>query len=138
MKIRERLFAALFLLVSVATCWAASPATPPQLRPGIVCDEATTAIASALASQGWVYVMPQPKSAQAAWGNRDGRTTWWLGYWQNTKTGATSVKQPTKGTGDNYTGDGQAGKGVWRRGGSPPLPSKVEWLCSKNGGVAPK
>ena len=29
--------------------------------------------------------MPQPKSRQAAWGNGDGRTTWFYGFWDNEK-----------------------------------------------------
>lgn len=30
--------------------------------------------AYSLASQGWRYTLPRPKSPQAAWGNTDGRT----------------------------------------------------------------
>jgi len=36
-----------------------------------------------LTADGWCFVPPRPKSAQAAPGNTDRRTTWWEGYWEN-------------------------------------------------------
>src|SRR5262245_34346531 len=57
------------------------------LRPGAKATAAETQTAAEMRAQGWSYTMPQPKSAQARWGNRDGRTTWFNGFWQNTKTG---------------------------------------------------
>jgi hypothetical protein len=36
-----------------------------------------------LLNEGWCYIAPTPKSAQARHGNYDGRTTWWVGYWKN-------------------------------------------------------
>ncbi len=56
--------------------------TPPFLRRGIQADKATLSAAVELYSQGWRFTMPRPKSAQAAWGNYDRRTTWWYGYWE--------------------------------------------------------
>ena len=74
-------------------------------------------------ADGWVYIMPQPKSPQASWGNGDGRTTWWFGYWTNEKTGETSSETP-KLRGNRYVGDGEGRD--WRRGGSPGCPTQLE------------
>src|SRR5258708_1434364 len=43
------------------------------------CDAATLQTGLNLKRAGWTYIMPEPKSPQAAWGNPDGRTTWWTG-----------------------------------------------------------
>ncbi len=111
---------------------------PPEVRQfSFSCDKATIEYAVVLRHAGWVYIMPQPKSPQAAWGNRDGRTTWWVGYWLNDKTQATSLTQPAKDDEGVFVGDGSGGR-RWRRGGSPLAPTKIEWLCSKAGGIAPK
>lgn len=127
--------AALFIGYAVA-CLAAETSIPRPLRGGIDCDQATIALALDLNHHGWVYLMPQPKSPQAAWGNRDGRTTWWIGYWVNEQTKATSLAQPQRDTNGQYVGDGLGGP-RWRRGGTPPPPSKIEWLCSRSGGIPP-
>jgi hypothetical protein len=81
--------------------------------------------------------MPEPKSHQAAWGNHDGRTTWWVGYWVNRRTGATSSSQPKMDSTGEFVGDGN-GFRAWRRGGTPRPPSKIEWLCSSYGGMPPR
>lgn len=109
---------------------------PSELRGGIQADQATIQKALEMKHQGWIYIMPAPKSAQAAWGNRDGRTTWWLGYWVNGKTKQTSSEEPVLKDG-KYVGDDQ-GVRVWRRGGSAPAPSKIEWLLSNGGGIPPR
>jgi hypothetical protein len=108
---------------------------PPCLRGGIKADQETIKIALAMQEQGWEYIMPEPKSPQAAWGNTDGRTTWYVGYWRNSKTGETSSSTPKLQDG-KYVGDGSGGPG-WRRGGSPPPPTKLQWLLSKSGGISP-
>ena len=137
---RPKLFtaalAALFLVCGLVCAATAAP-IPLPLRGGIECDTARIALALELNQQGWVYIMPQPKSPQAAWGNRDGRTTWWIGYWVNERTNATSLSQPTKDAKGIYIGDGGGGP-RWRRGGSPPLPTIIEWLCSRSGGIPPR
>jgi len=69
--------------------------------------------------QGWRYTMPQPKSRQAAWGNRDGRTTWWYGGWVNEKLNRYSKTTPTKRENGLYLGDAQNNIGMWRNGGTP-------------------
>ena len=91
--------------------------------------------AKRLIAAGWVYVMPRPKSAQARWGNSDGRTTWYNGYWQNRDNDRVSRSQPSPANG--YKGDGQDDRG-WRRGGSPRFPNIIEWMCSRSGGVEPR
>ena len=106
-----------------------------ELRGGSSPTATEEALAKKLQSEGWVYIMPQPKSAQAAWGNKDGRTTWFNGSWKNSKTGRSSTEQPSES--DGYQGDGIGASG-YRRGGSPSAPSQVEWLCSKSGGIAPR
>ena len=117
------------------------PATadaPKGLRPlegGKKAPAEAVALATKLQSAGWIYVMPEPKSKAAKWGNTDTRTTWFPGYWKNAKSGATSVAQPSESSG--FKGDG-AGKPKWKDGGSPKAPSFVEWLCSVDGGVAPE
>jgi hypothetical protein len=86
--------------------------------------------AHSLATAGWRYVLPQPKSAQAAWGNYDGRTTWWYGYWENIKTNEYSSAIPKLGQSGVWVGDGQNRRGYYRRGGSPAYPTKVELILS--------
>jgi hypothetical protein len=111
---------------------------PSELRArNFTCDKATIQTAIAIRHAGWTYIMPQPKSPQAAWGNRDGRTTWWIGYWINGKNDATSLTQPIAKADSQWVGDGKGGH-IWRRGGSPPPPSKIEWLCSTHGGIPPE
>jgi hypothetical protein len=115
----------------------ASDAGPKGLR-SIEGGEApadAVALATKLQAAGWVYVMPEPKSKAAKWGNKDTRTTWFPGYWKNAKSGGTSVSQPAES--DGFKGDGEA-KPKWRDGGSPKPPSYVEWLCSNEGGIAPE
>ena len=130
------LIAAVSTWTSTSSSAAGAVSIPPQLRQGVDCDAVTVTTAVELVGQGWVYTMPQPKSAQAAWGNPDGRTTWFVGYWSNTKTRERSSITPIKGSDGQYVGDGK-GVAYWRRGGSPRPPSKIEWLCSKSGGVKP-
>jgi hypothetical protein len=113
---------------------AQAPGKAPALRPGVTASDSDRQTASSLCEQGWKYVMPKPKSPQATWGNHDGRTTWFVGYWTNSTTRATSAKQPVRGADGICAGSGAAVSGAWRRGGSPALPSKVEWLCSLDGG----
>src|SRR5712671_3249502 len=75
---------------------AAPHSASTELRGGISCNDATTQTALELKRAGWTYNMPEPKSAKAAWGVRDGRTTWWVGYWTNERNNSTSSIQPTK------------------------------------------
>ena len=100
-------------------------------------DKTTLQTALDLKHAGWTYVMPRPKSPQAAWGNRDGRTTWYVGYWTNLKTGSTGSLQPTADNRGRWLGDGK-GLQPWRRGGSPSPPTAIEWLCSTSGGIMPR
>ena len=90
---------------------------------------ADRALAAEMRAAGWTYILPEPKSKAAKWGNTDSRTTWFPGYWKNEKTNATSVSQPKK---PGFAGDAQD-KPKWRDGGSPGPVSWVEWLCSKEG-----
>ncbi|HLX94546.1 MAG TPA: hypothetical protein VKU37_02255 [Verrucomicrobiae bacterium] len=59
-----------------------------------------------------------------------------VGYWINKNNQDTSSTQPQKDASGQSTGDGN-GVHTWRRGGSPPPPTKIEWLCSDFGGVPP-
>jgi len=111
---------------------------PTFLRQGITTDKESIKAAIELFSQGWRYYMPMPKSRQAEWGNGDRRTTWWYGYWINEKTKSLSRTDPTKHSNGIYYGDNQDLRFTWRNGGSPPIPTKLEWLLSTNGGVAPE
>ena len=110
---------------------------PDFLRQGIQADVATQTTAVEMYLQGWRYKMPAPKSTQAAWGNSDGRTTWWYGYWHSTSTEQVSDTQPVKKENGLYEGDNQDHRYSYRRGGSPRYPNKVEWLLSEYGGVPP-
>lgn len=87
--------------------------------------------------QGWFYVMPEPKSNQARWGNTDGRTTWWKGHWVNNQRGESSITVPKKNSKGIFIGDGNSNEGEWRRGGTPSRPSVLEWLLSIDGGIRP-
>jgi len=111
---------------------------PEFLRKGINVDRETLIEAVKIYLQGWRYTMPQPKSAQAAWGNYDGRTTWWKGYWYNNKTNKYSRIKPHKQSNGYYYGDEQNEKDYWSNGGSPGNPSKIDWLLSSEGGVKPQ
>ena len=110
---------------------------PNFLRQGINVDKQTLKTAVEMYLQGWRYTMPAPKSSQASWGNHDGRTTWWKGYWYNNKTQKYSRKTPEKQTNGYYYGDEQNDEGYWSNGGSPKYPSKIDWLLSSSGGVKP-
>lgn len=110
---------------------------PEFLRQGIKVDRKTIIIAIEMYQQGWRYTMPRPKSAQARWGNYDGRTTWWFGYWENIKTNAFSQDMPVKSDNGIYYGNDRDLRFSWRRGGSPRYPNKIEWLLSDAGGVKP-
>ncbi|NOY07481.1 MAG: hypothetical protein GXP33_01380 [Spirochaetes bacterium] len=110
---------------------------PNFLRGGIKCNSETIKIAVEMYFNGWRYTMPRPKSAQARWGNYDGRTTWYNGYWYNEKTKLYSKKTPHK-IDSTYVGDRQNNSRTWRNGGSPPFPAKIEWLLSEQGGAAPQ
>lgn len=110
---------------------------PGFLRQGISVDQNTLKVAVEMYLQGWRYTMPVPKSNQARWGNYDGRTTWWMGYWYNKKTHKYSESTPEKQSNGYYYGDEQDQKGYWRRGGSPSYPTNIEWLLSSYGGVRP-
>jgi len=114
---------------------ALTPETLPSfLRPGRQADVATQSTAVEMYLQGWRYMMPAPKSAQAAWGNSDGRTTWWYGYWYNVDGERHSASQPTVSDDCEYRGDGQNLANTWRNGGSPSHPTLLEWLLSEYGG----
>jgi hypothetical protein len=132
---------ALGLLATIAGMIASAQATTPiapELR-ACTCspDKTTLQTALDLKHAGWTYVMPKPKSPQAAWGNRDGRTTWYYGYWTNLKTHSTSSRQPIQDDKGQWVGD-EKGLQAWRRGGSPPPPTQIEWLCSTSGGIMPR
>jgi len=110
---------------------------PSFLRQGISVDRTIVVTAVEMYLQGWRYTMPVPKSAQAAWGNGDGRTTWWYGYWYNASTKAVSNSTPVRKKNGHYYGDGQDQSNYYRNGGSPSWPTKLEWLLSESGGVKP-
>jgi endonuclease/exonuclease/phosphatase family metal-dependent hydrolase len=108
---------------------AATSADASGPRPVGDAPAAARTLAAELRAAGWAYVLPEPKSNAAKWGNTDTRTTWWPGHWKNGKTGRTSVTEPAK---PGWMGDG-AEKPKWRDGGSPGPVTWVEWLCSKEG-----
>lgn len=139
MKTMRLLPAVLMLVLGTSSIVSAenTNSIPSGLRKGdFSCDQATIQTALELKRAGWTYIMPEPKSPQAAWGNRDGRTTWWVGYWVNKQNNSTSSTQPKKDASGQLVGDGN-GSRSWRRGGSPPPPTKIEWLCSDFGGIPP-
>jgi hypothetical protein len=107
---------------------------PAYLRQGIKASRAEIITAIEMYNQGWQYTMPRPKSAQAAWGHRDGRTTWYYGWWFNENTKLYSDVTPRKTVNGLYLGDNQNQAGSWRNGGSPPWPDVYMYLLSRNGG----
>lgn len=104
------------------------------LRDGVKASDNQILIACEIYSQGWVYVMPRPKSSQASWGNWDGRTTWYNGYWHNAKTNLYSNTTPIKKKSGLYLGDNQNYSNTWRNGGTPPTPDVYMFLLSNSGG----
>jgi hypothetical protein len=131
MNFRKNQFALFFFFVSV-TIYAAD--IPDFLRQGIDATPEQIAVAVEMYNQGWRYTMPEPKSAKAAWGVRDGRTTWYYGWWKNKKTGAYSSITPHKNENGEYIGNGTNDSGSWRRGGSPGRPDVYMFLFSPSGG----
>ncbi|MEY3143263.1 MAG: hypothetical protein RLY21_1756 [Planctomycetota bacterium] len=117
-----------------ATKPAATAADASGPRPVGEPPAADQKLAAELRAAGWTFILPEPKSKAAKWGNTDPRTTWWPGFWRNEKTGAMSASQPkgdpSKGRG--FVGDGQD-KPKWRDGGSPGPVGWVEWLSSSEG-----
>jgi len=105
-----------------------------KLRKGISADEKEIQIACEIYAQGWRYTMPRPKSNQAAWGNRDKRTTWFYGWWYNEKTGEYSDATPQKTKSGLYKGDSRNNAHSWRNGGSPSYPDIYMYLLSSSGG----
>jgi len=85
-----------------------------------------------LRDAGWEYMLPYPKSKAAAWSKKGGTTTWWPGYWRNTKLGTTSRSQPD---GSGLKGDGKPvpAKDEYTKSGAPGRVTWVEWLCSVPG-----
>ena len=115
-----KLFCALLLITGIGAACAPTSDETAEASPEVQKQ------AQVMKEQGWVYVMPRPKSAKARWGNPDGRTTWWLGYWRNSKTRDYSRTTPTLDDEGQYTGDGVNDSGKWRRGGSPDPNSFTE------------
>lgn len=112
------------------------------LRGGINANPLELEIAKELKKQNWIYIMPIPKSKAARWGNTDGRTTWWYGYWYNEQTKEYSYSIPILSSNGKYEVDpvhvGVHWRNDWRTGGTPPAPKKIEWLLSRSGGVNPE
>ena len=98
------------------------------LRPGISASDKDILIACEMYEQGWTYTMPVPKSSKAAWGVTDGRTTWYSGWWYNSKTDKYSDTTPRKSSNGLYLGDGQNSANTWSRGGSPSRPDIYMFL----------
>ncbi len=104
------------------------------LRSGISASDQEIIIACEMYEQGWTYTMPRPKSSKAAWGISDGRTTWYNGWWYNSKTGLYSDSTPQKSSNGLYLGDGQNNANTWRKGGTPNQPDIYMFLLSSRGG----
>jgi hypothetical protein len=105
-----------------------------KLRKNIKATDIEIKTACEMLSDGWVYTMPKPKSAKAAWGISDGRTTWWYGFWYNEKTQLYSDSTPLKKSSGIYLGDNQNNSGSWKNGGSPKTPDIFMYLLSDSGG----
>ena len=117
-----------------------SPDTIPLfLRQGVQVDVLTQTIAVEMYLQSWRYTMPVPKSAQAMWGNSDGRTTSFYGYWYNIVSEQVSSTRPEKKKNGIYLGDCQDLRKYcgYRKGGTPSFPTDLQWLLSQSGGVKP-
>ena len=95
------------------------------------------ALAKKLRDAGWEFMLPYPKSKAAAWGKTGGTTTWWPGYWRNSRLGTTSRSQPD---GSDLKGDGKPAptKDDYTKTGAPGRVSWVEWLCATERGGAAK
>lgn len=104
------------------------------LRAGIPAADAEIIIACEMYEQGWTYTMPTPKSNKAGWGVSDGRTTWYKGWWYNSKTRLYSNTTPQKSSSGLYLGDNQNSKNSWSNGGSPRRPDVFMFLLSRSGG----
>ena len=105
-----------------------------KLRQDIRASDSEIKTACEMLADGWKYTMPRPKSAKAAWGISDGRTTWWNGYWYNEKTQFYSTTTPIKKNSGLYLGDNQNDSNTWRNGGSPRKPDVYMFLLSDSGG----
>lgn len=101
------------------------------------CDPETSRQALEIKRAGWTYMMPKAKRSRTGWLYRETRATWWIGYWTNELTEATSIQQPQRAPNGQWIGDSKA-VGYWQRGTAVPIPSKIEWLCSNSGGTPPQ
>ncbi len=104
------------------------------LRSDISASQDEVSVACEMYEQGWTYTMPRPKSAKAAWGVSDGRTTWYNGWWYNSKTNLYSDSTPEKSSSGLFLGDGQNSSHTWRNGGAPRRPDIFMFLLSSSGG----
>lgn len=105
-----------------------------KLRKNISASDKQILVACEMYEQGWKYTMPRPKSSKAGWGISDGRTTWYNGFWYNSKTKLYSDTTPRKSSNGLYRGDKQNSAYTWRNGGSPGKPDIFTFLLSKSGG----
>jgi len=127
------------------TLSARNPAAPGAFDPArqrlrtaaFPCEPETSRQALEIKRAGWTYIMPKPKRSRGGWISRDTRATWWIGYWTNELTQATSVLQPEHAPNGQWIGDSKE-VGRWQRGPTVPTPSKIEWLCSNSGGTPPQ
>jgi hypothetical protein len=133
-KARDKSMRKIFLGIVVFFIPLSVFSYPDYLRQGVDATESEISVAIEMYEQGWRYTMPTPKSAKAAWGVRDGRTTWYNGWWKNEKTQAYSSTTPHKNSDGNYIGDDINTSNSWRRGGSPGRPDVYMFLLSKSGG----
>ncbi|MEO0685602.1 MAG: hypothetical protein AAFY76_11305 [Cyanobacteria bacterium J06649_11] len=118
--------------------YSSSSTGTSQLRLDIDVAQDVIDRANEMKTQGWIYHMPEPKSADADWTVTDGRTTWYDGYWENVLTDSYSTITPIRQVDGTYLGNNKRPK-AWRKGGRPKRdPSEIEYLLSEKGGIKPK
>ena len=84
--------------------------------------------------QGWIYIMPAPKSEDAEWFNFDEETEWYNGWWSNFHTQKYSKTTPVLQPNGRYEGDDIDMSNTFSKGGSPGKPDIYMFLLSDCGG----
>ena len=104
------------------------------LRQKVNATDQQILIACQMREQGWIYIMPVPKSDDAEWFNFDKNTVWYNGWWSNYHTQKYSRTTPILNLNGRYEGDNIDMSNTFSKGGSPGKPDIFMFLLSDCGG----
>lgn len=108
------------------------------LRQNINATDQEIITACEMRQQGWIYIMPAPKSDEAAWFNFDADAEWYNGWWSNFHTQKYSKTTPILQPNGRYEGDDIDLSNTFSKGKSPSKPDIYMFLLSDCGGPTEK